>query len=790
MISLQKTRRFLGSIGWNSAAALTLLVPTLWIMGCATDNSTGPATGSSVSSTTGTGGGGGSTSSTGTGSGGEGGSGGADLGPCGKDCSKIVTPQCTVAVCNEGQYLGTVDACIVIPAKLGVACDDGLFCTANDSCDGKGMCAGGPQNDCGVTPPACTTVTCDETSKTCGTAPADEGSSCPSTGVCEVNGACHSGLCVGEAKDCSFSPFSECNVMACNPTTGDCEPTPDAAKDGDKCILTGDLCKTNRTCSGGQCGGGTPKDCSSMTAGCVVGTCNPVNGSCDPKPIPAGGECFDSITACHVGTCDASAACISTPLADGTACNDHNSCTSGDVCAAGACTGASSTGCLVYLEEGFETCPDGWTLGGDWQCGTPTNVGPAAAHTGTGVLATQLHAKYSVNQDYDTAVADSPPVSLVSATHPLLSFWTWIYTEGDIYDGFNLKVSTDNGATFTQVTTVLPAYDLDIDGQQAWGDDQSALGWQSFSADLAAYAGQQIILRFAFRSDSIVTYPGVYIDDILLAEEAALPLSILTTSPLSDAYTTLPFSQPIKKKGGSSTSVWTIVGGMNNGWLSIDPATGVLAGTPTAANIGPVSVTVHVEEPTVPANFAEQVFTFNVVDNAKVAYSTSFEGACPNGWTLTGDWECGIPTSVGPQAYSGMHCIATKIAGNYDDSQSWNGSTATTPDIDLTTAVTPKLNFRMWIDTEGSTYDGVNLKISTNGGATYTLLSTVTPAYPLVINGEAAWGGHQAALGWQKFQANLAAYAGQTVRLRFGFRSDGSGNYPGAYIDDVMVVGN
>ena len=69
-------------------------------------------------------------------------------------------------------------------------------------------------------------------------------------------------------------------------------------------------------------------------------------------------------------------------------------------------------------------------------------------------------------------------------------------------------------------------------------------------------------------------------------------------------------------------------------------------------------------------------------------------------------------------------------------------------------------------------------------------MSTVTPAYPLVVNGEAAWGGHEAALGWQPFQANLAAYAGQTVRLRFAFHSDSSGDYPGVYIDDVLVVGN
>ena len=53
---------------------------------------------------------------------------------------------------------------------------------------------------------------------------------------------------------------------------------------------------------------------------------------------------------------------------------------------------------------------------------------------------------------------------------------------------------------------------------QGWGGDQSALGWQLVTADLSAYAGQTIYLRYAFRSDSIVQYAGFYVDDILIAD--------------------------------------------------------------------------------------------------------------------------------------------------------------------------------------------------------------------------------------------------------------------------------
>jgi len=67
------------------------------------------------------------------------------------------------------------------------------------------------------------------------------------------------------------------------------------------------------------------------------------------------------------------------------------------------------------------------------------------------------------------------------------------------------------------VTSVTPAYSLTVSSEQAWGGNQSSAGWQQYSANLSAYVGQQIQLRFAFRSDSIVQYPGVYIDDFLVA---------------------------------------------------------------------------------------------------------------------------------------------------------------------------------------------------------------------------------------------------------------------------------
>jgi len=746
-----------------------LLLPVVWNVGCSCGSGVPPISDSTSSSS--------SSSSSGTG--------GSDLGPCGVDCGAFETPQCTVAVCNTGQEIGPLNTCVVVPAPKNSPCDDGQFCSIGDVCDGTGTCVGGSQNTCGVTPSPCSAVICYEESKSCDVTPVNDGTPCTPTNLCQSDGVCKLGECKGEPKDCSFSPLNECNKVACDPATGKCMGVPDPAKEDAPCVLTGDLCSTNKTCKAGKCGGGTPKDCSALNVQCQVGECDPMTGICGPAQAPTGTPCTEGVPECNVGACD-EGLCIPSSSANGVACNDHNACTKADTCKAGACAGAPVAGCNLYLNEGFEVCPNGWTFGGDWECGEPAVVGPPAAHTGDGVIATKIAGLYSVNQSFNTCVADSPAINLTQAMNPVLSFWAWDHTEGGTFDGWNLKVSTNGGQSFTDLTTVTPAYSLTIAGKPAWGGDHSTEGWKNYSADLTAYAGQSVILRFAFRSDGATIFPGVYIDDLVVAEPLQNPLVITSTSPLPDVYAGMAYSAQLVKTGGTNASAWEVnPGGVNAGWLTIDPMTGVLSGTPSAAEIGPVSFTVRVKEPQLPSNFAEKTFTFNV---KPAAYYTSFEGACPDGWTLTGDWQCGVPMTVGPMtAFAGMQCLGTQIAANYSDSQPWDGTTATSPDIDLTNALSPTVTFRMWIDTEGSTYDGANLQISTDGGMNYTIINNVMPVYPLTVGGKPAWGGHQQALGWQPMQADLSGYAGQMVRLRFAFRSDSSGTFPGVYIDDILV---
>lgn len=710
-----------------------------------------------------------------------------DLGPCGEDCSLIETATCLVAVCNTGQVPGPINTCVVVNAPKGTSCDDGKFCTIADQCDGEGSCTGGDQNRCGIKPDPCSSILCYEDLKMCDVTPAGDGAACTPKDLCKVNGVCKTGDCIGEPKDCTFSPMHECNTVACDPNSGKCVGTPDSTKDNASCVLTGDLCQVNKTCLAGKCVGGTPKDCSSLNVGCDVGACDGQTGLCGPAPAPIGTPCTPGTEECQVGACNDKGACIASPAADGTACNDYDACTKATKCANGACTGGSAVaGCSTYVHAQFETCPGGWTLGGDWECGKPTVVGPPDAHIGTGVMATQIAGNYHVNQDFNTTVADSPPLDLTAAITPMLSFWAWDYTEGGSFDGWNVKVSTNGGANFTQIMGVSPAYNLNIAGQPAWGGNHSAEGWRNYMADLTPYIGKTAIVRFSFRSDPATVYPGVYVDDVIVAEPQQIPMYITSSSALPDIYSGMAWSAPIAKIGGTTSSVWSIkAGGQNNGWISIDPATGILSGTPSPADVGQVVLTVHVEEPMLPSNFAEKTFSFKVLSNA---YYTSFEGVCPNGWTLTGDWECGTPTMVGPSAcYLGAQCIATKIGSFYSNGQTFAGTTATSPDIDLTKIPNPIMTFRLWNDTEGSTYDGVHLSVSTDNGMTYSLVTGVSPAYNFTVAGQPAWGGHLGAYGWQLFQADLSPFAGKVIKVQFGFQSDTSGTFPGIYIDDLFI---
>jgi hypothetical protein len=325
----------LGSRGLRWLGATAAMVTTGFVMagGCAPGTNTpadddDDATGGSAG-TTATGGGGGVGGSTTT----------TNTSMCDIDCSTIQTPDCQVSVCNEGQHRGTIGVCVVVPDEDDTPCEDGLFCTVNDACQ-VGICEGGPENDCGITPGQCMEPYCEESSQTCGEQAAPPGAACQDPNdLCMKGATCNNGLCTGgTAEDCFFTPVpDDCHIAECNPQNGQCEPV--AGNENQPCVDLNDLCNPGKTCAAGVCQGGAPLNCNHLTVNCDLGICDTNTGTCTTQSVGNGQPC-DDLSACTTGeTCQSGNCSNGTPV---TTCEQN-----GDGCCPGNCTASNDLDCTV-----------------------------------------------------------------------------------------------------------------------------------------------------------------------------------------------------------------------------------------------------------------------------------------------------------------------------------------------------------------------------------------------------------------------------------------------------------
>ncbi|WIV12987.1 S8 family serine peptidase [Proteiniborus sp. MB09-C3] len=138
-----------------------------------------------------------------------------------------------------------------------------------------------------------------------------------------------------------------------------------------------------------------------------------------------------------------------------------------------------------------------------WQWGIPTS-GPNGATSGEKLWATNLAGSYENSTD---AYIQSQTIALPTDKNAVLSFSHWVDMEGTttLYDYGQIQISNDDGATWTNLTPV---------NNGKYGKRVQA--WASEEISLAAYNGQNIILRFFFHSDGSGVYAGWYIDDVYI----------------------------------------------------------------------------------------------------------------------------------------------------------------------------------------------------------------------------------------------------------------------------------
>lgn len=244
----------------------------------------------------------------------------------------------------DGPGTGVVDGC---------AGDDPTCDGVDDDCDGEtdeDAATGGCDDK-----NACTSDVCDAATKACTHAP--KAGPCDDGNACSTGDTCNAGACAGVAADCDDN--NPCTKDQCHPVTGKCGY---AINDGQACD-DGDACSADDACKGNECVGGTPKSCPAG-AQCTVGLCDKTTGQCTTSPAADGGTCEDgdpctvkdtcaagkcvggsakecsTTNPCLGGSCDPqSGNCVTSPAGDGTACDDANKCTQGDVCKTGACAG-------------------------------------------------------------------------------------------------------------------------------------------------------------------------------------------------------------------------------------------------------------------------------------------------------------------------------------------------------------------------------------------------------------------------------------------------------------------
>jgi hypothetical protein len=194
----------------------------------------------------------------------------------------------------------------------------------------------------------------------------------------------------------------------------------------------------------------------------------------------------------------------------------------------------------------FNLGPDGWYsrpcgIGPiPWQWGVPVGI-PTVACDGepvTHVLATVLNGSYPVSRGEAAVVGPFQ----ITAECSCLELCHYYYAEMG-FDGGNVKVSTDGGATW-QIVQPFGGYDDILDSTSyiaecVWGEEVftgNSVTFVKDNFDLTDYIGQTVLVGFFFGADSSVTYPGWYIKWLKLGGEQFSPVQEKTWGSIKSLY--------------------------------------------------------------------------------------------------------------------------------------------------------------------------------------------------------------------------------------------------------------
>ncbi|MDI7268798.1 MAG: lamin tail domain-containing protein [Myxococcota bacterium] len=120
----------------------------------------------------------------------------------GGECRSGVQRECTDLddACNRGECNPLTGACEAQRFPDGRACDDGDPCTYDESC-AAGICGAGSTRDCSFLDNACNAGACDSVDGSCVRRPFADGTPCDDGVECTAPDTCLTGVCVGGLPD-------------------------------------------------------------------------------------------------------------------------------------------------------------------------------------------------------------------------------------------------------------------------------------------------------------------------------------------------------------------------------------------------------------------------------------------------------------------------------------------------------------------------------------------------------------------------------------------------------------
>lgn len=191
---------------------------------------------------------------------------------------------------------------------------------------------------------------------------------------------------------------------------------------------------------------------------------------------------------------------------------------------------------VVFYDSDFEADDGGLLTGGtnnSWGWGVPTS-GPEEASSGEQLWATNLDGNYF---NSSSGWIETPLIDLQGVQEAELSFNHWYYIERN-FDKGKVLVSADQGSSWTELALY----------SERKGE------WENVSLSLDSFIGQIIKVRFELETDSSVTNPGWYIDDLRISgissdqlELGMMSVGEQTTSVTTEQQATSPDQQRNRK---------------------------------------------------------------------------------------------------------------------------------------------------------------------------------------------------------------------------------------------------